>query len=275
LIRRDAEAPSMTDDPADADWSSDLAEDGADDDPAWSVADATSSPDAVRAAEDADADAAAAADPDETPGLRERLAGRFARANYRRWLGGYLLVAVVLFFVAAAAGWELLSAFSVEQLQALGEEFGPAGGTDFLPKLTTMTIFLNNARVAFIAALGAVTGGITSVFVLLLNGFIVGAVVNAGAKATSLPMVLALIVPHGVLELPAFWVVSAVSFRVTHRFGRYAWGADERPLTRQEVFEAVVIFVAMVAVLLVAAAIEVHVTPAIGETFGAESAIEG
>jgi len=261
----------MPDDSADEpDWSSALADDDGDDDPAWSVpeADAGATPpaDAERAADDP-------GEPEAGPGLAERLRERFARANYRRWLGGHLLLAVVLFFVAAAAGWELLPAFSLDQLQTLGEQFGPGTTADVLPELTTMTIFLNNARVAFIAALGAVTGGATSVFVLLLNGFVVGAVVNAGAKASSLPVVLALIVPHGVLELPAFWVVSALAFRVTHRFGRFVWGADDRPLTRQEAFEAAVIFVAMVAVLLVAAAIEVHLTPAIGEAVGAEPAI--
>ena len=208
---------------------------------------------------------------DDGPGLR----GRVARADWRRWLGGHLLLAVALFFAAAVAGWELLDAFSLEQLRALGEQFGPGTAPDeeLLPELTTLTIFLNNARVAFIAALGTVTGGLTAVFVLLVNGFVVGAVVNAGAKATSLVGVLALVVPHGVLELPAFWVVSAVAFRVTHRFGRYLWGADDRPLTRQEAFEAVVVFVSMVALLAVAAAVEVHVTPLVGEAVGVESAL--
>jgi len=292
----------MTDGPDDADWRSELADDaddaddaetadtGAADDretatpgtdgeadrdgeggsPAWAVEDAADPSDADWRSAEAGEESAGGGD-DGGPGLR----GRFARADWRRWLGGHLLLAVALFFAAAVAGWELLDAFTLEQLQALAEEFGAGTGTggDFLPELTTATIFLNNARVAFIAALGAVTGGLTSAFVLLLNGFIVGAVVNAGAKATSVVGVLALIVPHGVLELPAFWVVSAVGFRVTHRFGRYLWGADDRPLTRQEAFEAAVVFVAMVALLLVAAAVEVHLTPRVGEAVGVETAL--
>ncbi|WP_048058151.1 stage II sporulation protein M [Pyrococcus yayanosii] len=68
-----------------------------------------------------------------------------------------------------------------------------------------LMIFLNNARVAAIMAFGGIAFGIVPFAVLLFNGMIVGIVVqHVIGTGEPLGKVLLTIVPHGVIEIPAF-----------------------------------------------------------------------
>jgi stage II sporulation protein M len=184
---------------------------------------------------------------------------RLARARLRRWFGVHFGLAVALFFVGVLAGYGFSDPEIVQEMTPYG-----AGGT--LPvEFTAGTIFLNNLLAVGVDALGLVTLGLASAFSLLLNGFVLGLVMGLASTEVSPLLALALVVPHGVLELPAFWLVAAVAFRVTHRLARYLWGRDERVLTRQELFEVGVLFVATVVLIGVAAWIEVNVTPVVGD----------
>lgn len=185
--------------------------------------------------------------------------GLLRRVDLRRWFGPHLLLAVALFGLAAVAGW------------AVARPFAPVPGPEttldlsLLPdRFTVGTIFLHNLRVAVITALGVVTLGLASAAALLLNGFLVGFVYAAAAAVLSAPVALALILPHAVFELPAFWIVAAAAFRVNHRGLRYLLGADDTVLTRQELVELGVVFGLAVALLAVAAWVEVTVTPGFG-----------
>lgn len=193
--------------------------------------------------------------------VREGVRRRFARARFRRWLGIYFVAAAVWFFLGVLLGAALAQWVSLSDLADLAGE----GGT-FLPaRITVSTIAVNNLLALGVTALGLVTVGLVSVLVLLLNGLVVGLVVALGAGETSLALMLVLIVPHGIVELPAFWLVAGIAFRVYHRLARYVVGRDDRFLDRQEVFEAVVLLGVAVLMILVAAVIEVHVTLAIAE----------
>lgn len=194
---------------------------------------------------------------DARAGIRRR----FARAQFGRWLGNYFLAAVVWFFLGVLLGG-LLAQFV--RLSALAE-FAGEGGSLLPEKITATTIAVNNLVALGVDALGLVSVGLASVLMLLANGLVVGLVVALGAGETSLALMLVLLLPHGVVELSAFWLVAGVVFRVYHRLARYVVGRDEQFLDRQEVFEAVVLLGVAVLMILVAAVIEVHVTPAVAE----------
>jgi uncharacterized membrane protein SpoIIM required for sporulation len=68
-----------------------------------------------------------------------------------------------------------------------------------------------------------------------------------------------------VLELPAFWLVGAVALRVVHRLVRYLRGLDDAALTRREAVEAGALVVAAAVLVVVAAWVEVAVTPAVAD----------
>ncbi|WPX08892.1 stage II sporulation protein M [Anaerocellum danielii] len=80
------------------------------------------------------------------------------------------------------------------------------------PYLLFLAILKNNMRVYLILiTAGTLTFGLISLFVLLSNGFIVGAVATISAKQTSLAKTLLLILPHGIFEIAAFLIGSAAS----------------------------------------------------------------
>ncbi|WP_123537241.1 stage II sporulation protein M [Halosimplex salinum] len=181
--------------------------------------------------------------------------------RFRRWLGWHLAVSVAIFFASAFAAYAVVGSVPVAQLEALVEEAQAGMPSDSpLPELSFVPLLLNNLRALLLIGLGAVTGGLLSLFGLVVNGAIVGAVVSFVVRQSSWAVVLAALLPHGVLELSAFFVAASIGLRIPHRFLRYLLGWDETPLTRVELFELAVISVVLVVMIVVAAWIEVNVT---------------
>lgn len=191
---------------------------------------------------------------------RNGLVTRLDQARFRRWFGIHFAAAVAWFLVGVVLGMALVWTVRLEALAEMSQ-----GSSPFPERFTVITIFVNNLIALGIDALGLVSVGLTSVLVLVLNGLLLGAVFAAGASEVSLLLLALLVVPHGIIELSAFWLVAGISFRVYHRLGRYIVGWDETPLTRQEAFEAAVLLGLSVLMILVAAVIEVHLTPEIAE----------
>ena len=75
-------------------------------------------------------------------------------------------------------------------------------------------IFTNIIRVSFAAVAGGVTFGLLTAGVLLFNGALIGVVCGLGAAAGNGPVLLELIVPHGVLELSCIVVTGAAGLRM-------------------------------------------------------------
>jgi stage II sporulation protein M len=198
------------------------------------------------------------ASPAEDPARREwraTLVALHRRASYTRWFGRYLLVALVAFFGSALMGYVVVDAIPLEQLRALVPD------ESVLPEFSTVAIALNNLRVLALLAGGLLTMGLIAVLVLFVNGLVVGAVVALAVQQSSWFVILAALLPHGVLELPAFWLAAAITFRFAYRVLRYALGYDGTPLTRVEAYELVVLFAVLTLVIVVAAWVEVNVTP--------------
>jgi len=129
------------------------------------------------------------------------------------------------------------------------------------------TIFLNNARAALIFIVSGIFFGIPSLALLIMNGITIGYISVVTTQQQSLTTLLKGIVPHGVLELPAIIVASALGLRLGILLAKWvvslaspkrsslAWtqlrgfGASLLPL-----------FIVIVIVLLVAALIESTLT---------------
>jgi len=197
-------------------------------------------------------------DPESAPrGWRHRLASLHRRATYTRWFGRYVLAAAVVFFASGFAGYAVVDAIPLEALRALVPD------ESVLPEFSATAIARNNLRVLALLAGGLVTLGLVATLVLTVNGLVVGAVVALAVRESSWPVILAALLPHGVLELPAFWLAAAATFRFAVRVGRWALGYDDRPVTRVEAYELAVLFAGLALVIVVAAWIEVHVTPVV------------
>jgi len=190
----------------------------------------------------------------------EALRSLSADARFRRWFGAHFAAAVALFFLGTFAGFAVMQTVTPEALTRAIE-----GGDVFPDQFTAVAIAVNNLVAVGVTALGLVTFGVVAAVSLLFNGLILGAVFGAGLESTSPAVLLALVVPHGVVELPAFWLVGALSFRVTHRLVNYLRGVEETILTRVELFEVAVLLAVTALLILIAAVVEAHVTPPVAE----------
>lgn len=123
-------------------------------------------------------------------------------------------------------------------------------------------IFLNNTRVALLSALGGFLFGIVPVGILFFNGFIVGVVVeHSYLNGVALSTLVLSIVPHGIIEIPAFGVAGLGGIEWYLEIIRGEGSMGER--FRRGFFKAMKLLAISVAMLLVAAFVEAYITPKI------------
>lgn len=183
-----------------------------------------------------------------------------ARNIAGRWLGGYLAASTGLFVAGVGLGWLLIGGVSPEALAG----FAGSGPRLFPRRITVWSVLGNNLLALAVVLSGVVTFAVTTAVSLLFNGLLLGFVFGA-ADGTSLVVAAALVLPHGVLELPAFWLAGAVAFRVSHRLVRYLRGTDPMVLTRTELAEAVLLAALAAGLIAVAAVVEARFTLEIAE----------
>lgn len=176
---------------------------------------------------------------------------------------GHVLAATALFAVGLAAGLAMAAA-GVDLLALLGLE----NLEDLLPadaELTVEFIFRNNSRVYAIVLGGALTLGLATVLALGVNGLVIGWVAGWIAGDVGVLPVLVLLVPHGIFELPAFWIAGGIAFRLVHCGVAALLDRRDRFLTRGEAWRTLLLAAVGWVLVGVAAVVEVHVTPAIAE----------
>lgn len=168
----------------------------------------------------------------------------------------YFKLSVVLFLVGSIIG-AILITIGVDLFAALGfEEIG-----DALPdEITTMTILVNNTVVFLLALVGLFSFGLLSALILVFNGVVVGYVVLPAIQEVGIGFAIVAIVPHGIPELSAFFVATAVVFRLLHRFIQMIRDQRERLLDPGDGRRIGLLLVVAWIVLAVAAVIEATVT---------------
>jgi len=179
---------------------------------------------------------------------------------YRRWLRLYLPIAALVLGASTAAGFLLGSAVPIDSLPtAEGSASSP------FPALTTVDLAVNNLVAMVALSLGAVSLGLVTLFGLVLNGLLVGAVVGIAVQQVDPLVVALLILPHGVLEIPALLVASTVGLRFARLTVRYVRGLEETLVTRRDLREAGWLMAFSAVLILVAAYIEANVTLVLAE----------
>jgi Uncharacterized membrane protein len=183
------------------------------------------------------------------------------RVLYRRWIRLYVPAAALVLAASTLVGFLLGSAVPIEALPT--PENPEAGGV--FPPLTTVDIAVNNLAAMAVLLLGSVSIGLLSVFSLVLNGLLIGAVVGIAVQQLSPLVVLALLVPHGVLEIPALLVVAAIGLRFGRLTVRYIRGLEDNLVTPRDLREAGWLVAISAAAIVVAAYIEANLTIAVAE----------
>lgn len=150
-----------------------------------------------------------------------------------------------------AFGQELLAGF---RDQVAGEILSDQSWILFLK------IFLNNLVACIALFVGGATFGVLPLLVLASNGLVIGGILETIRGDQGTQFVLAAILPHGVLEIPAFLVSAGLGLLLAEALGRELLqgegdAADEALRHGRLFVRYVVPFVA------VAAAIEAFITP--------------
>jgi len=129
-----------------------------------------------------------------------------------------------------------------------------------------LAIFKNNAIDSFLALIFGIGFGIVPVFIVAINGFFLGMVALVFSKQTSLPFVLAAILPHGIIELPMVLLSAGIGLKLGHEVYMYFKGI--RTNLKEEFKRGIWFFIRFIVPLLfIAAFIESYVTPVIALLF--------
>jgi uncharacterized membrane protein SpoIIM required for sporulation len=203
--------------------------------------------------------------------VRRRSWHRFWIAEYPaliRASAGPILVSCLVFWIAAAVGVALTL-----QVPALADAFVSPGmkealarGELWTQRITTVApqassaIAQNNITVSLTAWALGLTFGVGTLYLVALNGLMLGAITVACLRYDMLVPLAQFIAAHGALELPAIWITSGAGLLLARALilpGRYSRRIELRIQGRRSVRLAA----GTVPVLLVAAGVEGFISP--------------
>ncbi len=184
--------------------------------------------------------------------------------TYITLLRPYLIIITSLFAVSVLAGY-LAGHFNPEIAEQMMGQFEESYGwiADESPLVIMLFIFANNTLNSFIAMLLGVVFGLWPILFILINGFFIGVVVFDATREISIFIILAALIPHGIIELPMIFISAAIGLRLGYLTFLKISKKMEISI-QQELFQAVRFFIKLIIPLLfIAALIETFVTTAI------------
>ncbi len=198
--------------------------------------------------------------PPSSPGrtLRAQLAAGVRRgltelSTFVRDAPGVHVVTVAVTVAGFAAGWLLAGPFV-----GVVETSIAARLEGHFPPTAAIQLFVNNWTVALTTAYAGVVLAVPAAASLAFNGFAIGIYARL---EVDLPELIAFILPHGILEIPAIVVAGALGIHL----GVVAWqtirGRLERSVAATELERAFWVLVGIGLVLAVAALVEGFVSP--------------
>lgn len=189
--------------------------------------------------------------------------------TYRWWL----LVAAFLFIAGLLWGLTL----PVEGENALTGETAALGElaeviVSLPPAVMFLVIFLKNISVVVISVLLGPVLLLFPVFALIINGGIIGQASIFVVAEKSAAFLLAGILPHGIIELPALIMGEAVALSFGSAMILGIFSREKKKLILPNIRSNVKYLLISLSLLLVAAIIETFITPSVLALFDTPSA---
>ncbi|MDV0442757.1 stage II sporulation protein M [Methanorbis rubei] len=129
------------------------------------------------------------------------------------------------------------------------------------PALLSWQIFFNNVKVCLILFIGGVTFGAVTLFVLVSNGYVIGNISGVMLRGYDLSVFAATIVPHGIFEIAAMLMASALGLQMGRSLYLDAQGRDNAGTTC--LWYGTRFLLVVLPLLVVAALVETFATPVI------------
>lgn len=184
--------------------------------------------------------------------------------SYLSKIKTYTIFVFVIFLISIFLGYALAHAYPEKTKEIVYENLKnliePA--KNYSPFQMFGFIFFQNLTVALISIFLGIIFGFIPVLITIINGLSLGVVSSIFQEQFNLYFFMAGILPHGIIEIPAF-IFSAAS-------GLWLWRSIWQRLLydkgnlKEEFFSIIVFFVLVIApMLIVAAMIETFITPRI------------
>ena len=185
-----------------------------------------------------------------------------AHYPYLRRLRIYFLASVVLLGIGIVLGVVTIAYYPGLAQKLENELTGFVKLFRGLPKLHLVgAIFLNNALKSLIViVLGAFFGLLPIVF-LVVNGAAIGIAVIVSSHARGVWQSILVLLPHGVLELPAVLLATSIGLMLGSHLVRRIFGRTATPLGHELGHALKFFLTVIVPILIVAAVVEVFITP--------------
>ncbi len=168
---------------------------------------------------------------------------------------------VSIFFFSVALGFytaQTSTIWTEDVVNLLAQNY-----TDLLGKSSTelcLYIFFNNISVSLMIIALFFLFGIAPISALLSNGVMIGVVISYSLSKIGIASVFLALVPHGIFEIPAFFIATALSLHLSGRFVDYLH--KKRKTFKKDIsFALRIIMFVIIPLLFVAAIIETFLTP--------------
>lgn len=182
-----------------------------------------------------------------------------------------LLLALGLFLGSFALGMAASPDASRDLLQETLQFLGPLA--DLGPLALVAVIFLNNALKALATIVLGVAFGVPAIIFITVNGYLLGVVIDRLAPRLGYAGLLAGLLPHGIIEIPA--VVMATALGLAIGFQALRWVSGRQSQVRHYLRRGLQLYLKwLLPALFIAALIEVFVTPSIAAVFAVRRFID-
>ena len=180
----------------------------------------------------------------------------------------FILFAFGLFLVGALSGFIAIledpsNLYAVIPKAIAGQidpnHIGPEGA-DIPNASVSASIMSNNIKVAIFAFVGGITFGIATVYFMVYNGLLLGALAAVYWQAGKSYEFWAFILPHGVIELTAIFIAGGSGLYLGYRMfvpGQYPW----RLQLIRTAKESVQLLMGTIPLFVIAGTIEGFITP--------------
>lgn len=205
------------------------------------------------------------------PSKRMHRVAAFFRAVFvgllleRRW---FVLAAMFIFIMGGVAGFLAVHSDPLNLYTVIPEPIAHAVDPErtgqhhdeWLNAVASAEIMTNNIRVAALAFVGGITFGLLTVYMLLYNGILIGALFAVFLNADRGYVFWAYILPHGIIELAAIFIAGGAGLYMGYRMicpGRYS----RKYQFIRSVRESALLLLGTIPMFVIAAVIEGYVTP--------------
>jgi stage II sporulation protein M len=178
-------------------------------------------------------------------------------------LSNAIIVTFLLFFTTITVGWvgaaqnpsvgqDLIKLFEKE----IAGQMDNTNPSDMFAK-----IFANNLEACVLLFLGGASLGILTIFIMSLNGIVIGAIMEFVSRDHTPLFVAAAILPHGIFEIPAFILAGALGILLAQSLIAEWYGREDTAAAARRFGRLFVLYV--LPLVAIAAYVEAFITPVV------------